>query len=107
MLKYTLEDNSVGCMQYNGRMKELIITHPFGGELAQLQFCPWCGTATGSLIDLYYAKYDEYVDDYELLENKDEFDEHWPIIAQGLPLAETMRLIDEARGRAAGDGPPD
>jgi hypothetical protein len=100
-LKYVLE-NHLGYIQYDARFKEFVFVHPSGEfVMGEITYCPWCGTNTNSLRDLYNKKADEYM--LSGLLRGLEVREYWHILARDLSPEETMRLIDNERSKKKGD----
>ena len=100
-LKYRVEDDKLGYIQYDSWLKEFLIVHPTGFPVGWLTYCPWCGAEIRSLRWLYYKKAKEYVGE-EIIDDIDEFQEHWPIISQCFDQETTMRLIAEVKAKKQG-----
>ena len=96
-LKYAVEDH-LGYIQYDARFREFVFVHPSGKfVMANVIYCPWCGTKTNTLRDLYAKKMDEYIDAGLL--KWVEVIEYWPILALDLSQEKTMRLIEAERAK--------
>ena len=96
LMEFAIEDT--GYIQYEERERQYIFVNAKGRAVLLISYCPFCGAHIPGLGPLMEDKFFEYVVNGEAL-TEEEFDRHWPIILQDLPMEETMRLIAEKAAR--------